>query len=555
MMLTNNLDEINNKKSHDFVTNRGKNTTHIRINYKNKAIEKYTVTSTKNSVEVSNEHTVFNMVPVEIFESYNILDPNAKPKLSLSFYRKGSPQIQTITSDNITNIISSLENRSGIVASKNEARDTLNLVISEYENLGLLKTEEQIPVGGLFINPKTGKLVRSDDNGELKIEKPSKESIKKAIKVWGDLHKIYPGDAKKLSHIIRYGLLVPFTYIFKTEHSFLKYLFLYGSAKTSKTTLAEISLSPYTKIDDTISIGGGGFDTPYRIGHALERHGYGVIVNEPGAMLQDGDCIEIIKRATESGVSREKWDQHEHIKVPAYSNIIFTSNSHLPTEDSLIRRGDIIEFTSDERLDENDVKKFQNKFNYTNRQKNRFNDLTPIGDYIIWYTSQDLTLLSKSKKDIVNEWLDNLLEYADEDKDKWEWIYQDAELMDIEEADDEIRSIFINILNSDYRNTHLNKMYGIFKSLDDEKKHFKDNWKRILGKRLVTYAELHQVKGEDYIFINAQIKNRANEKAGKSISCKSFSSILGYEYKNHTYEGKSKKGFRIHIDDFVELFY
>lgn len=554
MMLTNNLDEINNKKSHDFVTNRGKNTTHIRINYKNKAIEKYTVTSTKNSVEISNEHTVFNMVPVEIFESYNILDPNAKPKLSLSFYRKGSPQIQTITSDNITNIISSLENRSGIVASKNEARDTLNLVISEYENLGLLKTEEQIPVEGLFINPKTGKLVRSDKNGEVKIVKPSKKAVQKALEVWYNLYEVYPKDSEKLSHILRYGLLSPFSYIFKTEHEYLRFLFLYGAAKTAKTTLAEISLSPYVTIDDSISIGGGAFDTPYRIGHSLEKQGFGIIVNEPGAMLQNGDCVEIIKRSTESPISREKWDNQEHVKIPAFSNIIFTSNAHLPTEDSLIRRGDIIEFTNADRLNEDDYKSFKDTFKHTDKRSNRFKDLKPIGDYIVWYVSQNLDILSKVKKEIVDTWIDNLLEYANETRD-WTWIYQETELMDIQEADDELKSIFINTLNDDYKRSGVLSLYHKDEDSKDEdpKDIFKDNWKRIIQSKYVIYAELHN-DGE-YIFINSQIKNRVKERTGKTVSCKSFASILGAEYKNYTYSNKTKKGFRLEIDDFVNLFY
>ena len=555
-MLTKELEKINKKPNYNFTIKKGKSKTKIRINYQDKTIDKFTSTATKDGIVESNDHTVFNFVPVKIFESYNILDPDAKPKLSLSFYRKGSPHVQTVTSDNITNITSSLENRSGIVVSKREARDTLNLVISEYEKLGLLETAEEIPIAGIFLNPKTHKLVSSDDNGEIEIAEPPKNAVKEALKIWSDLHEVYPGDEKKLSHILRYGLLTPFSYIFKTEYTALEYLFLYGASKVAKTTLAEICLSPYTTIDDTVSIGGGAFDTPYRIGHALQKHGFGVIVNEPGGMLQNGDCIEIIKRAIESPVSREKWEQNEHIKIPAYSNMIFTSNAHLPMEDALIRRGQIIEFTRDERLSEDDVEKFQKKFNYTNKHKNRFTDLKPIGDYIIWYVSQNIDILSKPKKDMVDELLDSLFEYVGENKDQWSWLYKEADLMDIQEADDELKSIFINTLNYDYRNSHLVNMYKKMDTLDGEKEYFKDNWERMLTKRVVTYAELHKLNDDDeYVFINSQIKNRVKERTGKSISCKSFASILGCEYKSYNCDGKTKKGFRIQIDDFVDLFY
>lgn len=546
--------KANKENKHDFIVNRGNTSTYIQINYDKKIIVKYKLTNTKDGSVKSDEHTVFNFAPVEISESYNILDPNAKPKLSFTFKRKGSPQVQTITSNNISNIVSSLENRSALVSVKKEARDTLNSVISEYQNQGLLKVVEDIPIAGIFVNPKTNKLVRSGEDGEIKITKPPRAAVKKALKVWSDLHDVYPGDSKKLSHILRYGLLSPFSYIFKTDYAPLEYLFLYGASRVAKTTLAEISLSPYATIDDTVSIGGGAFDTPYRIGHALEKHGFGVIVNEPGATLQNGDCIEIIKRSNESAISREKWDQNEHIQIPSYSNIIFTSNAHLPTEDSLIRRGQIIEFTSKERLDEDDVKKFERTFNYSNKHQNRFNDLKPIGDYIIWYTSQNLGMLSKDKKEIVDEWLDSLLEYAGEKKMMWNWLYQEAELMDIQEADDEIKNIFINTLNHDYRSTPIN-MYEDYTSLESEKEAFKKNWKRILGRRFVTYAELHEVNGIDYVFINSQIKNRVKERTGKSISCKSFSDIIGGEYKAYNCDDKTKRGFRIKMDDFVDIFY
>ena len=551
-MLSNTNNIPSDKDKHDFVINDGDTKTFISINYDKKTIDKFMQRiNNKNETTIYNEHTVFNMVPIRIFESYNILNPDEKPRLSLSFHRNGSPQVQTITSDNISNINSSLEHRSGIVLSKNESKDTLNHIIREYEKLGLLEAVEEIPVAGIFINPKTGKLVRSDENGEVKIEKPSKKAVQKALDVWYDLYGVYPKDSEKLSHILRHGLLSPFSYIFKTEHEYLRFLFLYGAAKTAKTTLAEISLSPYVTIDENISIGGGSFDTPYRIGHTLEHQGFGVIVNEPGAMLQNGDCIEIIKRSTESPISREKWDNQEHVKIPAFSNIIFTSNAHLPTEDSLIRRGDIIEFTNADRLNEDDYDSFKDTFNHTDKSSNRFRDLRPIGDYIIWYVSQNLDILSKPKKEIVDSWIDELLDYADDNRD-WSWIYQETELMEIQEADDELKSIFINTLNEDYKRSGVLSLYND-NDLEKSKETFKDNWKRIIQSKYVIYAELHN--DGKHVFINSQIKNRVKERTGKTVSCKSFASILGAEYKNYTVNKKTKKGFRLEIDDFADLFY
>ncbi|WP_405323310.1 hypothetical protein [Methanobrevibacter sp.] len=543
------------QKHDDFLIKTGKTKTYLRVNYEGNIVEKYVLKETDGSKEIVSKQTIFNIAPIEICESYNILNPDAKPKTSISFKRNGSPNIQTVTSDSIKQIIASLENRSGIVPRKQEANDALNMIVYGFQKLGKLKTVEEIPVAGVFINPKTGKLVRSDGEKEIKIVKPPKELVQIAFKVWQDLHEVYSGDKKKLSHILRYGLLLPFSYIFKTEYGWMPFLFLYGAAKTSKTTLAEISLSPYVLVDDDYSIGGGAFDSAYRIGHALEKQAYGLIVNEPGTMLQCNDCIEIIKRGTESAICREKWENNEHIKIPAYCNLIFTSNKHLPTQDSLVRRGCILEFTSDERATDEDVKKFNEKFNYTNKYNSRFNDLRPIGDYIIWYISQNLDLLSKDKKYICDELLDNLLDYADENKADWKWIYEEADLMDLQEADDDIKNIFIKTLSEDYKRLTPSEMYQEVKCEDDEKDNLLDNWIKILLKRLVIYAEFHETPNGEFIFINARIKDIVKERTGQTISCKSFASILGCKYTNYTYKKKTKKGFRIPTDKFIDLFY
>ena len=185
----------------------------------------------------------------------------------------------------------------------------------------------------------------------------------------------------------------------------------------------------------------------------------------------------------------------------------------------------------------------------------RFNDLRPIGDYIIWYISQNLDLLSKDKKYICDELLDNLLDYADEDKDDWKWIYEEADLMDLQEADDDIKNIFIKTLSEDYKRLTPSEMYQEVKCEDDEKDNLLDNWIKILLKRLVIYAEFHETPNGEFIFINARIKDIVKERTGQTISCKSFASILGCKYTNYTYKKKTKKGFRIPTDKFIDLFY
>ena len=143
-------------------------------------------------------------------------------------------------------------------------------------------------------------------------------------------------------------------------------LFLYGASRTSKTTLAEIGLSPYTTITNDISIGGGAFNTEYRIGNALSRQGIGVIINEPSSSINNDIYIDLIKRSVESPICREKEVNGIHTKIPAYANMCFTSNSFIPTNDAFVRRADYLEFTKNERLSNDDVGLFNKTFHHQN---------------------------------------------------------------------------------------------------------------------------------------------------------------------------------------------
>jgi len=275
---------------------------YLSINYNNNTISTFTwnYNSTTKKKHYTKIHDVLNLAPISIHESYNILDNNASPQLCLTFYRKGMPTKQTIKGDDIEALEKQLARRPGIVLKPKEYKGVLNEVINEYIKLDQIEITEDIPIEGIFINPINGKLCRRDDKGNTAINKPTKEAIQEGLNVWIKLKDVYPGNTKKLAHILRYGLICPFSYILKTEYDWIEMLFLYGPSRTSKTTLAEIALSPYTTISEEVSIGGGAFDTPYRIGKSLSRQGTGIIVNEPSPAIEKGEPREIIKRGAES---------------------------------------------------------------------------------------------------------------------------------------------------------------------------------------------------------------------------------------------------------------
>jgi len=549
---------------------------YLDIDYTNNKIS----THIWNKTEVKNEdgttdtrvfHTdtydLVNMSPVDVYETYNILDKNASPKLCFSFYRKGMPSKQTVEGDDIQIIEKQLERRPGIVLKPREYKGIVNEIINEYIKLDQIHTIEEIPVQGIFCNPLNGNLARADEHSSVPIELPSQDSVSQAIGIWEDLEDVYPGDNSKLAHILRWGLLSPFSYILKTRFVWQPMLFLYGASRTSKTTLAEIGLSPYARITNEISIGGGAFNTEYRIGNALSRQGIGTIINEPSSSINNDIFIDLIKRSVESNICREKEDRGIHTKIPAYSNMCFTSNSFIPTNDAFVRRADYLEFTKNERLSDDDIKLFNKTFRHQNWNNTRFLGLKPIGDYMAYYVSQDVNVLEGNHVDVVFGMIESLFQYVGEKP--FAWLFSIPELMEIGASDNEVLSEFRRMILKDYRDLTKNssKIYeNAFEnaaSVDDDfnvthHRHHGDFAKllrAVIESNNISYLHFSEIKHQQYVLVNTSVKNALNDFNGLQITCKGLADYMGFKYDTYSYKGNKIKAFRMLFSEFINFLY
>lgn len=521
---------------------------------------------TKNYTTFWTEHyDLLNMSPTDIFETYNILDKNASPKICLKFYRNGMPNQQLIEGNDIQLIEKQLAKRPGVVLKPHESKGVLNEIIREYVKLEQIHTVEEIPVQGIFLNPSTGKLARADVDNAIPINLPTTDAISQAVSVWEDLENVYPGENSKLAHILRWGIVSPFSYILKTKYTWYPMLFLYGASRTSKTTLAEISLSPYTDINEEISIGGGSFDTPYRIGKALSRQGIGTIINEPGNTISSDLNIEVIKRAVESAHSREKQEDGVHTKVPAYSNMCFTSNKFIPTHDAFVRRTDYLEFTKKERLSEDDITKFNKTFNHQNWHNTRFTDLRPIGDFMCYYVNEHQDILGSKREDLEFGLLDGLFGYIGERTPKW--LKSAAELLDVSDADNEILNEFRRMFMRDYKNLtkNSNKIHrlaeevsvsvefgnGQLKVIDDDSstEDFRKLVRAVVMSNNIDYMYWHN----DGVIINTSVKNALKDFCGLQVTCKGLADYMDKKDTVFKYKGNSVRGFKLSFDEFISF--
>ena len=565
---------------HYILTNRPEQNkkTYIILDYNGYEISTFTETSYKDDngdwqIKYSNSHTIMNMCPLDIYESYNILDKKAGSKLCFTYYRKGMPYKQTIEGNDIESVEKQLKKRAGIVLKPREYQGILNEIIKEYIRLDLLHIIEDIPVPGIFINPITNELARADKDGSIPIKYPSKEKVLEALKVWETLYEIYPGNKTKLSHILRFGLLCPFSFIFKTRYHWMPILFLYGASHTAKTTLSEICLSPYTDIDDDVSVVGDSLGTPYTMGNGLSRQGYGIIINEPKKIIDNDNMVEIVKRAVETQYCREKQlETGVHGKIPAYSNMIFTSNIYIPTQDAFIRRCNFIEFTKSERLSEEDERLFAERLNHVNWNDTDFLKLRSIGDFIVAYVHDNMELFKFEHNTFLNKILDALFKYVEVKPS--EWLYYNTELMDISESDNEIVNNFKRMVLKDYNrltsNPHklfekastINEIHPpdrdsevmLDSIVNDEvevEARFKQLFITCVKNGHIEYLHYQQLQnGKEYVIVNSLVKDALKDFNNVTVTCKGLADFMDCEYKKYKFKDNSIWSFRMEYDRF-----
>ena len=553
---------------------------YLVLDYHDHKIKTYTWNVEKKNGKIkkyyTNRFTIATFTPVSISQDINLLNRNSLSTTHLKIQM--DHRTITLSNDDIDIMEKTLIKQSGLILKPKVFKGILSEIIHEYYELGQVEYNEKINIPGVFLHPDTGELLHVTSSGFKEIQKPSKEKVLEALHVWSKLREVYPGDSRKLATIIRWGLLAPFEYILKTEYTWIKGLYLYGASRTAKTTLAEISLQPYTSPTEEVSIGGGAFNTEYRIGRALSRQGYGIIVNEPLHLIEAPDKLEIIKRAKETKYSREKYDNGIHRKIPAYSNICFTSNHFYPTNDAFVRRFRIIEFTSQEQLTEDNMEIFKDTFHYVNNTDNDFRKLRAIGEYVLHHVHENTEILKETPEVLVNKILDSLIMYTGEETGKYKWLYEEIEdEPHITSTNDDVLEVFRSMILQKYsqlnRNTvkiqgkalahkkHLqNDEVTLLDSLDieEEQKEAEYDFTSILREQIrehhydyLTYDQ--KLSGDEYIIITASVRQALYKYDGRQVTCKNLASYIGADHKVYKVYGKPIRGFRLEFNEFIQF--
>jgi len=437
----------------------------------------------------------------------------------------------------------------GLIVNRRLAGDVITAIVEGFirKKKAVIKTE--LDAAGFYL--VDGKVVAVG----YQAEKPGQEELRKALELLNELADNWFHHVKeRFSLVVKWGLMAPFSFIYKQKGKWVQWLYLYGSSYTGKTTLGEIILAIWGLGAESKKTGAS-IDTPARLGHVLSRSTFPVLINEPGAALRE-DIVEIIKNAVESEIVRGRFERGSYTEIPALAALMFTSNKILPRDDALLRRFIVLRFTYGERILQEKAREFDAKV------RPQLIKLNAVGRYVAAVITANPSILEQ-------DWVkaaEAILESAFKDAGMTppSWLY---EVLQIEENiyDDmreAIRNYLVKRLNDEY-NRFIGRI-SVFK-VDNAEERFEflsrhevsytERVKILLNARVIPWLML--VDGE--VLLLTGFVDELKSIVGDAGGLKTVAELLGWEYKKVTLRmGKkvtSSMCVAVPFDDFISFLY
>lgn len=198
-----------------------------------------------------------------------------------------------------------------------------------------------------------------------------------------------PGTAARMSLALRWHLVAPFSFI--RRHLKLKQdlLVLHGTSQTGKSVAAQIGLSIWNRNDPNHRLSNGAFNTEARVGEALARGTFQVVVDE--ADLTNELIYEVLKNVWESLFSRTPLTAtRQQIRREAFAIPCLTTNKGSPVADGLRNRFAVLEYGLHDR-DQTLAKEEQ----FSREVLPRLSELPAIGAYVAAVVMRTPTVLEE----------------------------------------------------------------------------------------------------------------------------------------------------------------
>lgn len=450
----------------------------------------------------------------------------------------------------------------GLVKSKRYLEDVLPSVIHEFIKQGIAEIRTEVETPGFFYDTKNHKLITVKQD----IAEPTEKELKEAFKVLENLKTWFTGQEDKLATCIKWGLMAPFSFAMKQiGGEFLPHLYLYGKARSGKTTMADIILYLHGGPNEKNEISGTGFNTEYRIGEKVSQTTMPLVVNEPGLIFRKENLIDMLKNLVDKLSSRGRNRNNRYVTIGAYSAVVYTSNTFLPDDDALVRRLERLSYNQGEKKDEEDIKRFESEFHMRNTRTCKLHKLNAISRFVSNELVHNPDLLETNDwKELINTLLNTACMDAGITYPEWLKKYAVSETMDDleDEQIEEIRMFFVDKMNYAFGKIEVyNENYNrvdqkIVSDISCSSDFHSKVWD-VVNNRLVPWMLPHiDREDNEYIVITAGFKKDLHKHTEVCQTVKSIAELLNWSYKPVKLEGGLVvKGIHVSVKKFVEFCY
>ena len=433
----------------------------------------------------------------------------------------------------------------GLVVNSRMAGDVLASLVEGFIRRGRAGVRSEIEAPGFYI--VDGRLVAV----KVDLEEPGVGELREALLLLNDLaEKWFKHVIDRFARIIRWGAIAPFIYAYKQVGRWVRWPYLYGSSHTGKTTLGEVVLRMWG-LDPGRHVKSGAFvDTAARIGHVLSQSTFPVLINEPAGIFSREDVIEIIKASIENTLARGRFRRGSYEEIPALAPLIFTSNKHLPRDDALLRRLDIMRFTYGEKIDRERAREFDEKV------RPGLAKLRAVGAFIASYVLEKG--LGEDPRTMAVKVLEEAYRAAGLEKPQWlaieiESAEEETMFSDIREI---VRSFLAKRINEEYNRFVGRIEVHIVENGRERDMHISrtepDPRLRaeiVLNKKLIPWL----LSTDEEVIITTAIIEELKPLIGDIGGLKSLAELLQWDYRPKKVSGKTMWTAIVKKEDFLKL--
>jgi hypothetical protein len=506
---------------------------------------------------IATEKTVIEAYPSEVIIFDSPLEDEPR-KFEILWQTHNSPRPIKTGPDLLDDIKNDLI-ESGHVINNRMVNDCLPAIMNKMirEQYAEIKTDIETP--GFFYTPETNKIIT------VKYEtfEPPNDELQQALKVLDDLRHSFEGHETKIATIFKWGLISPFIYSMKQLGTWAPWLYLYGKAKSGKSTLGQMVLYLWDEPTPDTDLTGGMFDTVARVGNRISQSTFPVVVNEPAGAFSRVSVTEMIKGAIERPTGRGRYEGRRFRNIPAYAPVIFTANLFVPDDDALVRRFIILNFTHSEMKTQKEVDAFEDEWQTKNHKRCKFNLLKPISQFVIKEFMENPDLLQMEWKELCDTLVTRVYYEAGVRPDNWIYGWSRSESMEDmdEEHREEVRIFLLECINKAYGRVQvIDEVDGKPKDLDNytsklkESKNFKEKVWSVLNERLIPWMIPIESKNNQYVCLTTGFKKEVHKELKVCQPLKGIAELMGWKYQAVRFD-KPTKVIKIPLKNFINFLY